>query len=167
MSKRGVSPFLFYMITKDEIEKIVLTATEGSDLFIVDINVNPGNAIEVLLDKDSGLTIDDCKKISRAIEGSYDREVEDFSLEVSSPGVGKPLKVKRQYLKNVGRTAVILTQNGEKLEGILSAADEEKVTVSFKKKETVPGKKTKQWVDYEKTLPYSEIKETKITISFK
>jgi ribosome maturation factor RimP len=155
------------MITKDEIEKIVSEAIEGSDLFIVDINVNPGNAIEVLLDKDSGLTIDDCKKISRAIEGSYDREIEDFSLEVSSPGVGKPLKVKRQYIKNVGRTAVVLTTDGEKIEGILTSADEDKATFHFKKKEAVPGKKTKQWVDYEKTLPYSEIKETKITISFK
>lgn len=155
------------MITKDEIEKLVTAAIVDTDLFIVDINVNPGNAIEVLMDKDSGLTIDDCKKISRVIEGSYDREVEDFSLEVSSPGVGKPLKVKRQYFKNIGRTAVVVTSSGEKIEGLLANADEEQATFTFKKKEVVPGKKTKQWVDYERVIPYSEIKETKITISFK
>ncbi len=162
-----MAPFYFAMITKEEIAKIVESAIEGTDLFVVDIHVNPGNAIEVLMDKDSGLTIDDCKKISRAIEGSYDREVEDFSLEVSSPGVGKPLKVTRQYLKNVGRTALVLTQSGDKLEGVITAADETGCTLSYKQREPVPGKKSKQWVEYSKVLPYNEIKETKITISFK
>jgi ribosome maturation factor RimP len=155
------------MITKQEIEKIIESAIAETDLFMVDVMVNPGNAIEVLIDKDSGLTIDDCKKISRAIEGSYDREVEDFSLEVSSPGVGKPLKVKRQFFKNVGRNAAIITQSGEKLEGLLANATEENITLTYRKKEEVPGKKTKKWVDYEKVLTYDELKETKITISFK
>jgi len=155
------------MITKQEIEKIIISAIADTDLFIVEVNVNPGNAIEVLMDKDSGLTIDDCKKISRAIEGSYDREVEDFSLEVSSPGVGKPLKVTRQYLKNVGRNAVVLTKSGEKLEGLLTAADENGCTLFYKQRELVPGKKSKQWVEYNQVLSYEDIKETKITISFK
>jgi len=140
---------------------------EDSDLFIVDIQVNPGNAIEVLVDKDSGLTIDDCKKVSRAVEGSLDREVEDFSLEVSSPGVGKPLLVKRQYFKNVGRNVAIKTIDGKKIEGQMTLANEEHIQVDFREKEIVPGKKTKQWVEKQVVLPYAEIKETKITISFK
>ena len=108
------------MITIAQITDLVQPLTVDSDLFIVSIHVNPGNAIEVLVDRDSGLSIDDCKKVSRAVEGALDREVEDFSLEVSSPGVGKPLVVKRQYFKNVGREVVIKTTEGQKIEGYIS-----------------------------------------------
>ncbi|MEY4331152.1 MAG: ribosome assembly cofactor RimP [Bacteroidota bacterium] len=155
------------MITKETVASFIAPLLEDSDLFIVDIQVNPGNAIEVLVDKDSGLTIDDCKKVSRAVEGSLDREVEDFSLEVSSPGVGKPLLVKRQYFKNVGRNVAIKTIDGKKIEGQMTLANEEHIQVDFREKEIVPGKKTKQWVEKQVVLPYAEIKETKITISFK
>jgi ribosome maturation factor RimP len=155
------------MITKETVASFVAPLLEDSDLFIVDIQINPGNAIEVLVDRDSGLTIDDCKKVSRAIEGSLDREVEDFSLEVSSPGVGKPLLVKRQYFKNVGRNVAIKTMDGQKIEGQLTLANEDNIQVDFREKELVPGKKTKQWVEKQVVLTYAEIKETKITISFK
>ncbi len=155
------------MITKETVASFIAPLLEDSDLFIVDIQVNPGNAIEVLVDRDSGLTIDDCKKVSRAVEGSLDREVEDFSLEVSSPGVGKPLLVKRQYFKNVGRNVAIKTIDGQKIEGQLTLANEENIQVDFREKELVPGKKTKQWVEKQVVLTYAEIKETKITISFK
>jgi ribosome maturation factor RimP len=155
------------MITKETVASFIAPLLEDSDLFIVDIQINPGNAIEVLVDRDSGLTIDDCKKVSRAIEGSLDREVEDFSLEVSSPGVGKPLLVKRQYFKNVGRNVAIKTLDGQKIEGQLTVANEENIQVDFREKELIPGKKSKQWVEKQVVLTYAEIKETKITISFK
>jgi ribosome maturation factor RimP len=155
------------MITKETVTSFVAPLLEDSDLFIVDIQINPGNAIEVLVDRDSGLTIDDCKKVSRAIEGSLDREVEDFSLEVSSPGVGKPLLVKRQYFKNVGRNVAIKTLDGQKIEGQLTLANDENIQVDFREKELIPGKKSKQWVEKQVVLTYAEIKETKITISFK
>ncbi|MEN9948870.1 MAG: ribosome assembly cofactor RimP [Bacteroidota bacterium] len=155
------------MITKETVASFVAPLLEDSDLFIVDIQINPGNAIEVLVDRDSGLTIDDCKKVSRAIEGSLDREVEDFSLEVSSPGVGKPLLVKRQYFKNVGRNVAIKTLDGQKIEGQITLANDENIQVDFREKELIPGKKSKQWVEKQVVLTYAEIKETKITISFK
>ena len=155
------------MITKETVASFVAPLLEDSDLFIVDIQINPGNAIEVLVDRDGGLTIDDCKKVSRAIEGSLDREVEDFSLEVSSPGVGKPLLVKRQYFKNVGRNVAIKTLDGQKIEGQLTLANDENIQVDFREKELIPGKKSKQWVEKQVVLTYAEIKETKITISFK
>ena len=155
------------MITKDTVAAFIAPLLVDSDLFVVDIQVNPGNAIEVLVDRDSGLTIDDCKKVSRAVEGSLDREVEDFSLEVSSPGVGKPLLVKRQYLKNVGRNVAIKTIEGAKIEGSMTLANDEWIQVDFREKELVPGKKTKQWVEKQVQLTYDQIKETKITISFK
>jgi ribosome maturation factor RimP len=155
------------MITVAQITDLVQPLTVDTDLFIVSIHVNVGNAIEVLVDRDGGLSIDDCKKVSRAVEGALDREVEDFSLEVSSPGVGKPLVVKRQYFKNVGREVAVKTLDGQKIEGQLLEANEENIKVQYKEKETVPGKKTKKWVEKNIVLPYNEIKETIIKISFK
>ena len=155
------------MITVAQITDLVQPLTVDTDLFIVSIHVNVGNAIEVLVDRESGLSIDDCKKVSRAVEGALDREVEDFSLEVSSPGVGKPLVVKRQYFKNVGREVAVKTLDGQKIEGQLLEANEENIKVQYKEKETVPGKKTKKWVEKNIVLPYNEIKETIIKISFK
>jgi hypothetical protein len=67
----------------------------------------------------------------------------------------------------VGRNAVVLTKSGEKLEGLLTAADENGCTLFYKQRELVPGKKSKQWVEYNQVLSYEDIKETKITISFK
>lgn len=155
------------MITADQIRALVEEKIAGTDLFIVEIIVKPGNKIEIFIDRDSGLALEDCLSVSRHVEGSLDREKEDFALDVSSPGVGKPLKLKRQYFKNIGRTVEIKLSEGGKLEGTMTAANEEAVTVLTKSKEEVEGKKGKKWVEREITLPYDQIIETKITISFK
>jgi ribosome maturation factor RimP len=144
------------MITVAEIENLVnakIAETDTlSDAFIVSVSVRPGNAIEVLLEKDSGLNVEDCKKVSRHIESSLDREKEDFSLEVSSPGVGKPLTVFRQYLKNVGRTVKVKAEDGEKYEGDLAEVSEVGIVLKYQEKEVLPGKKKKEWVEKQSPL---------------
>jgi ribosome maturation factor RimP len=158
------------MITVAEIEQLVnakIAETDTlSDVFVVSISVRPGNAIEVLLDKDSGLNVEDCKKVSRHVESSLDREKEDFSLEVSSPGVGKPLVVHRQYLKNVGRTVKVKDSEGEKYEGDLAEVSETGIVLKYQEKEVLPGKKKKEWVEKSVTIAFDNIKETKVVIRF-
>ena len=90
------------MISKEKIRYLV-DEMLSEDMFIVDINVGLGNAIAVSLDSDSGMSIDKCVGISRHIEHNLDRETEDFSLEVSSPGLTHPFRVLRQYQKNIGQ----------------------------------------------------------------
>jgi ribosome maturation factor RimP len=155
------------MITEAQIRQLTEEKIQGTDLFIVDISVKPGNRIEVLLDRDSGLTVDDCKRVSRHVEHALDRETEDFSLEVSSPGLGRPLKVRRQYLRNVGRLVKVETTEGKIVEGKLEEAGESGITVLTEARIEVPGKKTKQKVELPVRLSFDEIKETKIVISFK
>jgi ribosome maturation factor RimP len=140
------------MITKEQVTALVEEKIAGTDLFIVEVNVKPGNKIEVFIDRDSGLALEDCLKVSRHVEGNLDREVEDYALDVSSPGVGRPLKLKRQYFKNIGRNVEIKLTDGSKIEGTLTAADDEKIIVHTRTKEEVP---------------FDTISETKITISFK
>jgi ribosome maturation factor RimP len=155
------------MITVDRVTKLVEEKLEGTDMFIVELSVKPGNKIEILVDRDSGLALEDCLSVSRHVEGNLDRELEDYSLDVSSPGVGKPLKLKRQYVKNVGRTVNVKRTDGTIVEGILVSSDEEKIVVHTRTKEEVEGKKGKKWVERDEEITFDTITETKIVISFK
>ena len=151
------------MITKENIQ-ILVDEVMSDDMFIVDITVGTGNSISVLVDSDAGISVGECVQISRHIEGSLDREVEDFSLEVSSPGLSLPLKVLRQYLKNNGREVEVVTKSGEKQKGILKSANTEGFELEFLAKGRVDGKK----VEETKSLTYSfdQMKTVKIVISF-
>ncbi len=134
-------------------------------MFIVDVTVGLGNAISVVIDSDEGLSIDKCIEMSRHIEHQFDREVEDFSLEVSSPGLTQPFKVLRQYQKYLGKEIEIVTGKGDKWTGILQSADEKSFFVETKKNSKVDGKKTVET----KTVEFSpnEIKTVKPVITFK
>ena len=159
------SPILLIlkMITKEKIQFLVEEVL-SDDQFIVDITVGLGNAISVSLDSDAGISVGECVQISRHIEGSLDREVEDFSLEVSSPGLLLPLKVLRQYLKNIGREIEVVSTSGEKQKGILKSADAAGFELELVGTEKVDGKK----VEVTKSLTYGfdQIKTVKIIISF-
>jgi len=151
------------MITKEKIQ-ILVEEVMSSDMFIVDITVGTGNSILVSIDSDAGISVGECVQISRHIESSLDREVEDFSLEVSSPGLSLPLKVFRQYLKNIGREVEVVTKSGEKQKGILKSATIDGFELEFLAKGRVDGKK----VEETKMLTYSfdQMKTVKIVISF-
>jgi ribosome maturation factor RimP len=134
------------------------------DCFLVDLKLKTGNNIQVLLDADAGLPIGRCIQYNRAL---YKRIEEaalfnegDFALEVSSPGLEEPLKLTRQYTKNIGRQVEVIMKDGRKLEGKLLAANEQEVML-----EETKGKGKKQEV-IQHNLVYSDIKSTKIQIVF-
>jgi ribosome maturation factor RimP len=155
------------MITKEQITQLIEDKIAGSDMFIVDVHVRPGNVIDVTMDGDSGITIEACTDIHRHILHEIDREVEDYSLEVSSPDLMKPLKVLRQYMKNIGRTVQVKLNDKSKCEGLLQSASESGITLLTASKEEIPGTKKKTMVEREKQIPFTDITETKIVISFK
>lgn len=125
------------MIKKELIEKLA-TAGLSEEYFIVDISVKKGNVIDVLVDGDNGVTIQKCIDVSRSIEHNLDREAEDFELSVSSAGLGKPLKVYRQYVKNIGKKVEVNVEENKPLAGTLKSVDEngfELETVSMERLE--------------------------------
>ncbi len=87
--------------------------------FLVSTKVSGQNIINVFVDKKVGISINECLQISRHIENKLDREIEDFQLSVSSPGLNKPFLVKEQYHKNIGKDIVVKLKNGEKVKGKL------------------------------------------------
>ena len=148
------------MIDKEKVLSIVNQELEGADLFLVDLKIGKDNKISVFIDGDNGVTIQNCIDLSRKIESNFDREVEDFELSVFSSGVGEPLKLNRQYKKNIGRNIEVITnEEGEKIVGELLMVDEEKIVVKVQ-----PKKKKDPIV--EKEILIDNIKESKIIILF-
>lgn len=109
------------MIDKELLKETVAQAIDGTDLFIVDINVSSANEITVTVDSPTGVDIDRCVAVTRAIEAVFDRDVEDYELEVGSAGITSPMTVRAQFAKNVGKDVEILTRDGRKLHGVLTA----------------------------------------------
>lgn len=158
-NERGRKPlFVLGMIEKIKILELVNAAIEGTDKYLVNLKVTPDNRIYVDIDGDNGVTIDDCIALSRAIEGQLDRDEEDFALDVSSAGADQPLKLTRQYVKNIGREVDVVTYDGEKVSGRLDAADDEEVTVH------VAGSKKSAARDV--TLKRKDIKSTRVVLQF-
>lgn len=146
------------MIDKLHVLNVINTALEGSDKFLVDFRITTDNRIFVAIDGDNGVVIDDCIALSRAIENSLNRDEEDFELNVASAGLDMPLKLQRQYRKNVGRDIVVTTDDGEVLEGRLEEADDQHITL------LIPGKKHAPATP--RTIAYGDIKTAKVAIRF-
>ena len=140
---------------------------EGSDNYLIDVIINPGNIISIEIDNNNGVNIDDCVELSRYIESQLDRDQEDFELTVGSVGLTSPFKMLKQYQKNIGNEVEVLTKKGVKLTGVLKSADDESFTITIAKKERLEGAKRKTEVIEDLHFKYEEIKYTKYLIRFK
>jgi ribosome maturation factor RimP len=105
----------------------------GTDIFLVEVWVKSGNTIRVHVDRPSGISIEECVEISRFLNRNMDREDEDFSLEVSSPGIGVPFKVKQQYEKNVGHEIEVMQKDGTRSKGTLESLNDEGISLKTHK----------------------------------
>lgn len=136
------------------------------DLFLIDLKISAGNDIIVILDGDNSLSIQDCLDASRSIENNLNREEEDFSLQVMSAGVTDPLKIPRQYKKNIGRDLEITLEKGETIKGEIIASDDESVTLLLRYRKPKDIGKGKIDVEENCVVPFVEIKKAVIVIKF-
>ena len=149
------------MITEKQVTALIGEYLRGSDKFLIDVMIKPLNHIMVFIDGDHGVTIDDCRNLSRYLEQKFDRDREDFDLMVSSAGADRPFRVLRQYQKYLGKNLEVVTVSGEKLEGPLLKADSAGIKLELKLKKSK--KETEMKV---LDLKYAEIKTAKIVLSF-
>ena len=154
------------MIDKKAIIDVVNEALACSDAVLVDVTVSGDNRIVVEIDSYSSVSIDDCVRLNGIIESHFDRDVEDYELEVGSAGLTSPLRVKAQYDKNVGNPVEVLTADGRKLKGELKEAGDTDFTIVVSRKVKPEGAKRPVMVDEDVTLKYDEIKYTKYLIEF-
>ena len=140
------------------IENIVTEVLEDENAFLVNLELNEGNNIVLNADSFEGMTFNRLKMVNRKIDALLDREVEDFSIVVSSPGLDKPLKVHKQYLLNVNRSLRVVLKNDAIVIGKLTEVDDEKITLVTK-----PSKKVKSETH---SVAFQDILEAKVEIEF-
>ena len=183
---------------ENRIEELLLEKfkeDEFKDCFLIEINMTSKKTIEIILDADDGLTLEKCQRISRYIENYLDTELpmgDDYTIEVSSPGVSRPLMYQRQYPKHIGRTLQItchpeklnLEQNteggvieedeakqqeannstGEKIEGKLLSIDNQQITLEFEEIRKEGKKKIKETI--QKVIPFEKINKAFVKLAF-
>lgn len=141
------------------------------DLFLVETKYNNSNRLFVYIDSDEQLNIERCARLSRFLEKHIEENEwlgEKYTLEVSSPGVDRPLTSARQYRKNIGRTVSVKLQDEHKhVQGKLTKVEEDKVVVSYTEKRRIEGRRKKETVEVERELPFADIEQTVVKISFK
>jgi ribosome maturation factor RimP len=153
-----------------QVEKRVAALVEEKiadrpELFLVEVKMLPNNKLIIHVDGDEGISIQDCVAISRHVGFHLEEEnaiEQAYNLEVSSPGVGEPLKLIRQYNKNVGRTVSIKLKEGLKKEGKLLSVTADNLLIEELVKE-----KGKKAVAKQTDVPFNDILETSVLISFK
>ncbi|MBV6443631.1 MAG: ribosome maturation factor [Haliscomenobacteraceae bacterium CHB4] len=138
-----------------------------ADCFTVDIELKPGQKLCVFADSDSGMTFEKCQKLSRYLESYLDANNwlgDKYLLEVSSPGIGRPLKFLRQYRNNTGRTVEVTLKDKTRQTGLLKSADENQVVLLQKVVERENNKKKE--VEKETAIPFEQIEKTVVKIVF-
>ena len=136
--------------------------------FIVDVSVSKDNDITLTIEKEEGtIELDDCVSLSRFFETKFDREVEDYSLTVSSAGLDQPFKVLKQFEKAVGSKVEVSLKGGKKMVAVLEAADEDSITLKYTAKEAVEGKKKKELVEHVDRFAMDQVNAVVPYIEFK
>ncbi|GAK76685.1 MULTISPECIES: ribosome assembly cofactor RimP [Nonlabens] len=152
---------------KDTVQDLLDDAfEERPDLFLMEMTIDGGNDIKVIIDGDEGVTVADCIFISRAVEHNLDRDEVDFSLEVASAGASAPLTLPRQFKRNVGRQLEVIDREKKKETGELVSADDEGIAIQWKAREPKPIGKGKVTVEKEWSIKYDDIKQAKVIITF-
>ena len=167
LSKLSFTPFVELMNAENQAKTIELKVlellNEDPGYFLVEINVKPTNNIKIIVDADQGADINHLSKINRALYKWVEENLfpnGDFSIEVSSPGLDEPLKLHRQYVKNIGRYIEVVLKSGIKREGKLIHVSDDEIEIEEEK-----GKGKKKEIIQHK-ISKDEIKSTKIQIKF-
>lgn len=161
---------------RDRLEEKFASEEAFGDCYVVDLSLS-GTKLVVYVDCDSGLSLQTCQQLSRFLEEYIETSglmPEKYTLEVSSPGIDRPLTIPRQYRKNIGRSVKVNLvdeeedgeiRRGEQLKGLLAAADEKGIQLEFEEVHK-EGKKKKK-VKVIRDIPFSQIDKTIVLISFK
>ncbi|MBC7847418.1 MAG: ribosome assembly cofactor RimP [Flavobacterium sp.] len=154
------------MTFKDKVNDLLTQVLlEKPSIFLIDLMITDSFKIIVNIDGDNGVVLQDCIDVSRAIDNNLDREEQDFSLEVASVGVGSPLKLVRQYKKNLGRTLIVKFET-QTIEAELVEANDNFIILSWEAREPKKIGKGKETVQKRQEIPYTEIKEAIVTVTF-
>ena len=149
---------LMVSLVQKLIAELELIIDEFPELFLVDLivkGVSGKQFVLVLIDSEVGLSIEMCSLISRKLLSKIEEKslIEGaFNLEVSSPGIDRPISLPRQFKKNIGRKLEIETLDGETFEGKLKKIEDQKIALYLRERVEI--------------IFLDKIKKAKVLISF-
>ena len=157
------------MIDKNVLTTAVEEWLAKGDYYLVDVEMEADDRIVIEIDHADGVWIEDCADLSRHLQEKLGDELGDYELEVGSAGIGQPFKVVQQYRNHVGKQVEVLTNDGQKLQGLLKdvSDDGRQFTVSVKEKQRPEGKKRPVIVEVDKTFSVDGVQYTKYLLAFK
>ena len=150
------------MIDRTKIEKSAREYIHGTGIFLVAVKVSSANKITIVADKKEGITIEECALLHRHIDKDLDRDIEDFELQVSSPGLDMPFMVIEQYYKNDGKKVEVVDVEGLKYSGILKNVTKGGFDLETEVKIKGKGKEIK-----DVSFNFDQIKSTKVVLTIK
>ena len=153
------------MITTKMLTEALERHLEGTPHFLVHAEVRPSGKAIVEVDNDKAITLNDLTAINKGLREAFGDALDDLELEVSSPGMGRPFKVKRQFQKHTGRLVEIMKKDGQLVRAQLVAFDENGITVKIEQPSKVKGRLPK--LDKDTTaIPFADIKSTQASVKF-
>ncbi len=138
------------MISLSTLKTTVSTKIEEMCCFLVDIKVSNSNDIKIVIDSANGISMNDCINLTKFIEQKLDRDKEDFSLSISSPGTDASFKVPEQFFKNYNCLVDVIMKSGNEYNAVLKELNTEKEKIFLKSNNNI-----------ELVLNLSEIKRIK------
>ncbi len=155
------------IMDKKALEKVVNEWLSQTDYFLVNLNVSPEGNVVVVIDHAEGVWIEDCADLSRFIESHFDRDEEDYELEVGSAGIGQPFKVRQQWEIHIGKPVETQLNDGHKYQGTLTAVGEDSFSMEVLTKVKPEGAKRAHTEMVTMTFPFSDVAYTKYLIKIK
>jgi ribosome maturation factor RimP len=152
----------------EKIKEMAQSHLQDASHFVVDVILSKYKPykVTVILDGDKGITIDDCTELSRKLSEELDTLnliSDNYTLEVGTPGLDQPLKLKRQYVKNVGRELKVVKKDKSVVQGLLTNANEDKIVLQVNMKE----KGSKKATQSELEIHFNDIEKALVMVSFK
>lgn len=155
------------MLNKEEVVSAVETAIEGTELFLVEVQMLPENIINVEVDSLKSIDIDAIATLTRRLQEILPAdELDQYDLEVGSAGLTAPFKVRGQWEKNIGNEIDLLTADGRKFTATLASLGADTFTVTYTVKEKAPGEKRPKPVEKTEEIPFANVKRAAYHLSF-
>lgn len=154
------------MILKENILNVIKDLLKEKEIFLVSLDINASNNIRLVIDSMKGVTLSECVQLNRAIEKGLNRNHEDFNIEVTSPGLGTPFKVREQYVKNIGKEVEVILKTGQKVNGMLIQTDDNNFIIEQDKQVRIEGEKKMQRIKERVSFFYGAVSKVKNVIKF-
>ncbi len=152
------------MLEREQVLEWLKGYTDDEDFFVVEVKIRPGEELEVDVDRDGGIDSDECGEVCRFLNAKLEEQGADWSVTVGSPGLTAPMRLVRQFHKNLDREVEVTLADGSKCTGVLTSVGEHEFGVRVQEKVKLEGEKRPKMVVREYVWAYDAVKQVVLKI---